>query len=134
MRPRTALSLVTTRAPIFFARSQSAALLMLASGAIVVTSVPFRLRMLSMVIASSPRISLICVAVPVSPPQLGGMPWKPFSYTRSISISYRQEAVSKHRRPRSRSVVGELVRDRFGSFSDFGGHDRDVRFPPVSDH
>src|SRR6478672_9899291 len=48
MRPRTAFSLVTTRAPIFFARSQSAALLMLASGAIVVTSVPFRLRMLSM--------------------------------------------------------------------------------------
>src|SRR5262244_2632974 len=53
MRPRTAFSLVTTRAPIFFARSQSAALLMLASGAIVVTSVPFRLRMLSMVMVSS---------------------------------------------------------------------------------
>src|ERR1700751_790976 len=48
MRPRTAFPLFTTRAPIFFARSQSAALLMLASGAIVVTSVPFRLRMLSM--------------------------------------------------------------------------------------
>src|SRR3954447_26979027 len=53
MRPRTAFSPVTTRAPIFFARSQSAALLMLASGAIVVTSVPFRLRMPSMVMASS---------------------------------------------------------------------------------
>src|SRR5215475_2925094 len=48
MRPRTASSLVTTRAPIFLARSQSAALFTLASGAIVVTSVPFRLRMLSM--------------------------------------------------------------------------------------
>src|SRR5260221_13946553 len=46
-----------TPAPIFFARSQSAALLMLASGAIVVTSVPFRLRMLSMVIASSHRVA-----------------------------------------------------------------------------
>src|SRR5439155_23466329 len=43
------------------------------------------------------------------------MPWKPFSSTRSISISYRQEAVSKHRGPRNRSVVGKLVRDRFGS-------------------
>jgi len=37
------------------ARSQSAALFMLASGAIVVTSVPFRLRMLSMDIVSSHR-------------------------------------------------------------------------------
>ena len=46
MRPRTAFPLVTTRAPIFFARSQSAALLMVASGAIVVTSVPLRFRML----------------------------------------------------------------------------------------
>src|SRR4029450_12875574 len=52
MRPRTEFPLVTTRAPIFFARSQSAALLMLASGAIVATSVPFRLRMLSMDMAS----------------------------------------------------------------------------------
>src|SRR5581483_2358020 len=51
MRPRTALSLVTTSAPIFFARNQSAALLMVASGDIVVTSVPFCLRMLSMVMA-----------------------------------------------------------------------------------
>ena len=33
MRPRTSFPLVTTRAPIFFARSQSAARLMLASGA-----------------------------------------------------------------------------------------------------
>src|SRR6266403_3551485 len=55
MRPRLALSLVTTRAPIFFALSQSAALLMLASGAIVATLVPLRLRMLSMVIVSSHR-------------------------------------------------------------------------------
>src|SRR5262245_43016747 len=54
MRPRTACPLVTTRAPIFFVRSQSAALLMLASGAIVATSVPFRLKMLSMDIAASP--------------------------------------------------------------------------------
>src|SRR6478736_653543 len=46
--------------------------------------------------------------MPVSPPQLGGMPWQPFSSTRNVSISYRQG-----------SVVGKLVRDRFGSFSDF---------------
>ena len=39
MRPRTVSSLVATRAPIFFALSQSAALLMLASGDIVVTLV-----------------------------------------------------------------------------------------------
>src|SRR5262249_53861204 len=57
MRPRTAFSLITTRAPIFFARSQSAALLMLASGAIVVTLVPFRLRIVSMVIACSHRVA-----------------------------------------------------------------------------
>src|SRR6266404_483612 len=48
-------------------------------------------------------------------PAIGGMPWKPFSSTRIISISYLQEAVSKHRGPRNRSVVGKLVRDRFGS-------------------
>ena len=30
-------------------------------------------------------------------------------------ISYRQKAVSKHRGPRNRSVVGKLVRDRFGA-------------------
>jgi hypothetical protein len=40
-------SLVTTRAPTFFARNQSVALLMLASGAIVATSIPFRSKMLS---------------------------------------------------------------------------------------
>jgi hypothetical protein len=56
LMPVRVFSLVTTRAPIFFARSQSAALLMLASGAIVATSVPFRLRMLSMDIASSHRV------------------------------------------------------------------------------
>src|SRR6516162_6220517 len=39
MRPRTAFSLVTTSAPMFFTRNQSAALLMLASGSIVATSV-----------------------------------------------------------------------------------------------
>src|SRR5258705_7991734 len=38
----------------------------------------------------------------ISPPQLGGMPWNPFSSTRSISISYRQEAVREHRGPRNR--------------------------------
>src|SRR6476659_10720797 len=44
----------------------------------------------------------------ISPPQLGGMPWNPSSSTRSTSISYRQEAVSEHRGPRNRSVVGKL--------------------------
>src|SRR5262245_60716361 len=68
MRPRTASPLVTTRAPIFLARSQSAAVLILASGPIVVTSVPFRLRTLSTDIVSSHRaawlpFSLICVAL-----------------------------------------------------------------------
>src|SRR5271167_1121086 len=136
MRPRTAFSFVTTRAPIFFARSQPAALLMLASGAIVVTSVPFRLRMLSMDIVSShrvalPPISLICVAVPVSPPLLGGMPWKPFSSTRSLSISYRREAVSRHRGPPNRSVVGKL--DRFGSKGDIGAIEPRLHLPPTTD-
>jgi hypothetical protein len=64
------------RAPIFFARSRSAALLILASGDIVVTSVPFRLRMFSMDIASSHRLAYLRGGI--SPPQLGGMPWKPF--------------------------------------------------------
>jgi hypothetical protein len=127
MRPRTTSPLVTTRAPIFFARSQPAALLMLASGAIVVTSVPFRLRMLSMDIISShrvaqPPISLICVAVPVSPPLLGGMPWKPFSSTRSVSISYRREAVSRHRGPPNRSVVGKLTGSGLRATSDRSNH------------
>jgi len=66
-------------------------------------------------------------------PQLGGMPRKPFSYARSTSISYRQEAVSKHRGPRNRSVVGELVRDRFGSFSTELGSPSDVRYTPDLD-
>jgi hypothetical protein len=65
-----------------------------------------------MVIASSHRVSL--AAYLISPPQLGGMPWNPFSSTRIISLSYRQEAVSEHRGPRNRSAVGKLVRDRFG--------------------
>src|SRR5262249_46320559 len=68
--------LVTTRAPMFFARIQSAALLMLASGAIVVTSVPFRFRTFSMIMASSHR-----VAWPVSSRSLC-TPWNPFSSAR----------------------------------------------------
>ena len=48
--------LVTTRAPTFFARNQSAALLMLASGAIVATSVPFLSKMLSTFMAVTPCI------------------------------------------------------------------------------
>src|SRR5580704_16743871 len=72
MRPTTALPLVTTREPTFFACSQLVALLTLASGAIVATSAPFCLRMLSMDIdiASSNRMALL----PISsrPPQLGG--------------------------------------------------------------
>ena len=51
--PRTASSRATTRAPTFFARNQSAALLTLASGPIVVTSVPFCIRMFSTFIAVS---------------------------------------------------------------------------------
>src|SRR5436309_2261974 len=54
MRPRIASPLVTTRAPTFFARNQSAALLMLASGVMVATSVPFCRKMLWTVIAVSP--------------------------------------------------------------------------------
>jgi hypothetical protein len=52
--PRIASLLVTTRAPTFFARNQSAALLMLASGAIVATSVPFLSKMLSTFMAVLP--------------------------------------------------------------------------------
>ena len=51
--PRTASSRATTRAPTFFARNQSAALLMLASGPIVATSVPFCIKMFSTFIAVS---------------------------------------------------------------------------------
>src|SRR5262249_40091728 len=54
--PRRTSLLVTTRAPTFFARNQSAALLMLASGAIVATSVPFLFKMLSTFMAVSSRI------------------------------------------------------------------------------
>src|SRR5215470_18448118 len=92
MRPRTASSLVTTRAPIFFARSQSAALLMLASGAIVVTLVPFRLRMLSMVIACSHRVE----SPPISP--RGEQVREPVLLDEGISLSHRREAVSEHLR------------------------------------
>lgn len=35
------------------------------------------------------------------------MPMTPFSSTKSISISYRQKAVSQHRGPRNRSVVSK---------------------------
>jgi hypothetical protein len=52
--PTIASVLVTTRAPTFFARNQSAALLMLASGAIVATSVPFFSKMLSTFMAVFP--------------------------------------------------------------------------------
>src|SRR6478672_11884406 len=64
MRPTTALPLVTTREPTFFACSQLVALLMLASGAIVATSAPFCLRMLSMDIdiASSNRMALLPIS------------------------------------------------------------------------
>ena len=49
---------------MFFACSQSAALLMLASGAIVATSVPFCLRMLSIVIAASPGFAVAKMICP----------------------------------------------------------------------
>src|SRR5580692_3469209 len=64
MRPTTALPLVTTREPTFFACSQLVALLTLASGAIVATSAPFCLRMLSMDIdiASSNRMALLPIS------------------------------------------------------------------------
>jgi len=35
------------------------------------------------------------------------MPWKPFFSTKSISLSYRQGAVSKHRRQRQRRWQNE---------------------------
>src|SRR6266436_9321727 len=64
MRPTTALPLVTTREPTFFACSQLVALLTLASGAIVATSAPFCLRMLSMDIdiGSSNRMALLPIS------------------------------------------------------------------------
>jgi len=60
----------------------------------------FCLRMLSMDIdiGSSNRMALLPIS---SRP----MPWNPFSSTTSISLSYRQDAVSEHR---NRSVVGKL--------------------------
>src|SRR5277367_4844175 len=113
MRPTTALPLVTTREPTFFACSQLVALLTLASGAIVATSAPFCLRMLSMDIdiASSNRMASLPIS---SRPAIGGHTMESVLSTRSISISYRQEAVSEHRGPRNPSVVGQLVRDQFG--------------------
>src|SRR5437868_10183576 len=57
MIPSTTFPLVTTRAPMFFTRNQSAALITLASGSIVTTSVPFCLRMVSMLIAASPELA-----------------------------------------------------------------------------
>src|SRR5258706_16243543 len=64
MRPTTALPLVTTREPTFFAYSQLVALLTLASGTIVATSAPFCLRMLStdIDIASSNRMALLPIS------------------------------------------------------------------------
>src|SRR6266403_3838028 len=64
MRPTTALPLVTTREPTFFACSQLVALLTLASGAIVATSAPFCLRMLSMDIdiGSSNRMAFLPIS------------------------------------------------------------------------
>jgi len=62
------------------------------------------------------------------------MPWNPFSSTRSISISYRQEAVSEHRGPRNRSVVGKLVRDRFGSASEVSAFECQVSITPMNRH
>src|SRR5882672_2179154 len=93
MRPTTALPLVTTREPTFFACSQLVAILTLASGAIVATSAPFCLRMLSMDIdiASSNHARTACL---VSPPQLGACP----GIRSSLRGAYRQEAVSEHRR------------------------------------
>src|ERR1700737_2281186 len=61
-RPTTALPLVTTREPTFFACSQLAALLTVASGAIVATSAPFCLRMLSTDIASSYRMAFTALS------------------------------------------------------------------------
>src|SRR6476660_8087169 len=45
----------------------------------------------------------------ISPPQFGGMPWNRFSSTRSISISYRQEAVSEHRGPRLTRIGDSVI-------------------------
>src|SRR6266852_1420056 len=98
MRPTTALPLVTTREPTFFACSQLVALLTLASGAIVATSAPFCLRMLSMDIdiASSNHMALL----PISS--------RPHGIRSPLrgALAYRQEAVSEHRGPRNRSVAG----------------------------
>jgi hypothetical protein len=55
-QPNLPDKLVTTRAPMFFTRNQSAALLMLASGSIFATSVPFCLRMVSTVKAAAPEL------------------------------------------------------------------------------
>src|SRR5258708_6239280 len=114
MRPTTALPLVTTREPKFFCmqparRPLDAGFRSYCSD---VGSLPPQNAV------DGHRHSILqsygLTAYLISAPQLGGMPWNPFSSTRSISISYQQEAVSEHRRPRNRSVVGKLVRDRFG--------------------
>jgi len=55
----------------------------------------------------------------------------PFSSMRSISISYRRQAVSQHRGPWNRSVVGKLVRDRFGSFAPFWPWAAHFRSSPI---
>src|SRR5215831_7754196 len=53
MRPRITSPLVTTSAPTFLARNQSAAFLMLESGPILATSAPFCLKLVSTVITIS---------------------------------------------------------------------------------
>src|SRR6516225_10846522 len=53
MRPRITSPLVTTRAPTFLARNQSAAFLILESGPIFATSAPFCLKIVSTVITIS---------------------------------------------------------------------------------
>src|ERR1700733_4131722 len=60
-------------------------------------------------------------------PHLGGHAMEAVLLYEEPSISYRREAVSKRRGPRNRSVVGKLVRDRFGSNSSTGPQQSQVR-------
>src|SRR6266566_4998548 len=109
MSPRIASPLVTTRAPTFFARNQSAAVLTLASGIIFTTSVPFCLKMLSTVIASDllccPPTSITRLQDQRAPPsRIGNVHW--------VGRDVKQRIVSSSQSDVRRERTGSSIDDR----------------------
>src|SRR5215208_762843 len=113
MRPTTALPLVTTREPTFFACSQLVALLTLASGAIVATSAPFCLRMLSMDINIASSNPMALLPISSRPPQLGGHAMESVSPLRG-ALAYhigRKQSASIGHRATDQSLANWCVTD-----------------------